>query len=336
MPSTLQWANLVAFCVNIFFTYAGGIATLFGGKTNSQVSKEYTAIVTPAGWAFSIWSIIFIGEGIFTVWQLFPAQRESRVLKAIGYWWVIACGIQSAWTLAFAFEVMWLAALLLLSIAVSMGVIYVSLYRRGSDTADEEGAAGKYVDVEEQHRALSICDGTATDKSAASESLLGWWICVFPFSIHFGWLCAASLVNENIACISYGADTSAQYGVAITSLVVLPVGAAALAWMRADPVVGGVAAWAISAIGAELSKSDGKFQQGVDTYRNFNVTTLHHIATAAFVIAAIHGVATILLTFLAAWRQFCARPHADKQESAVLATVTPTGQHSKDSSVLTT
>merc|ERR1719183_2224708 len=111
MPSTLQWANLVAFCVNIFFTYAGGIATLFGGKTNSQVSKEYTAIVTPAGWAFSIWSIIFIGEGIFTVWQLLPAQRESRVLKAIGYWWVIACGIQSAWTLAFAFEVMWLAAL---------------------------------------------------------------------------------------------------------------------------------------------------------------------------------------------------------------------------------
>jgi len=34
------------------------------------VSEEYTAIVTPAGWAFAIWSVIFTGEGIFAVWQV--------------------------------------------------------------------------------------------------------------------------------------------------------------------------------------------------------------------------------------------------------------------------
>merc|ERR1711871_690977 len=109
--------------------YAGGMASLFGGKTNSEVSKEYRSIVTPAGWAFSIWSVIFVGELIFTIWQTCPGQRDSPILKKLGYWWVATNVLQSAWTFAFAYENMWLAAVILSGICVCLGVMYFALHR---------------------------------------------------------------------------------------------------------------------------------------------------------------------------------------------------------------
>jgi len=32
----IQIANLAAYILNVFITYAGGIASIFGGKTNSE------------------------------------------------------------------------------------------------------------------------------------------------------------------------------------------------------------------------------------------------------------------------------------------------------------
>lgn len=144
------------------------------------------------------------------------------------------------------------------------------------------------------------------------ESLEGWWICVSPFSIHFGWVCAASLVCTNQAFVQGGTDTRAQEGLAIASLAALAMGAAGVAWVRADPLVGGVAAWANFAIGDKLSNSDGRFQQGANTYREFDVETLHQLATTAFVVAAIHTLASVLLTLRVVRRRLSTPPAVHK------------------------
>merc|ERR1712216_826783 len=113
-----------------------------------------------------------------------------------------------------------------------MGIAYVALYRSSNDANDLNFLKlvyllGQAVAVAAARRGIVDTDNpsTATVRSPASENVVGWWVCVFPFSIHFSWLCAASLVNINIACVQLGAGTSAQYGMAITSLVVLGIGA---------------------------------------------------------------------------------------------------------------
>jgi len=43
------------------------------------VSAAYPTLFTPAGWAFAIWGLIFIMEGVFAVYQLLPSVRDTKV-----------------------------------------------------------------------------------------------------------------------------------------------------------------------------------------------------------------------------------------------------------------
>lgn len=49
------------------------------------MSALYPTLFTPAGWAFSIWGLIFLAEGVFSLWQLLPANGASAaVQKGVG------------------------------------------------------------------------------------------------------------------------------------------------------------------------------------------------------------------------------------------------------------
>merc|ERR1711998_602600 len=48
------------------------------GKTNSEVSALYQTLITPAGFTFSIWGLIFTAELLFVVAQCSSGQPASR------------------------------------------------------------------------------------------------------------------------------------------------------------------------------------------------------------------------------------------------------------------
>jgi len=95
-----HWLNLLAYAVNTTVTYIS--MTGIFGATNTEISHKYQTLVTPAGWAFSIWGIIFIWEGVFVVAQFFPAYRDSDTVSRISPWCRALCMFQSVWTLVFA------------------------------------------------------------------------------------------------------------------------------------------------------------------------------------------------------------------------------------------
>merc|ERR1719181_542557 len=86
------WVNLGAYVVNTIVTYTS-LTGVFGA-TNTELSKKYQTLVTPAGWAFSIWGPIFLWEGIFVVAQLFPSFRESTTVLRVSPWWWALCTFQ--------------------------------------------------------------------------------------------------------------------------------------------------------------------------------------------------------------------------------------------------
>ena len=111
--------------------------------------------MTPAGWAFSIWGLIFLSEAVFTVAQLLPAHRSSPVVHdGVGLWWAAACIAQCVWTPLFAQEVMWAQLLAMLSILAALS-------------------------------GLARSCAALTAQGAVSSR--GWWLLVAPFSLHLGW-----------------------------------------------------------------------------------------------------------------------------------------------------
>lgn len=72
-----------------------------GGKTSN--SKEFNAwktVFQPAGWAFAIWGIIYLGETIGTLYVA-AVGRPAEALKTALPYWVAGNLFQSLWCFAF-------------------------------------------------------------------------------------------------------------------------------------------------------------------------------------------------------------------------------------------
>jgi hypothetical protein len=65
------------------------------GITPQEISTRYPVILTPAAYAFSIWSLIYFGMAVFAVIQLLPANLERfRNLRTL---FVASCVLNCGW-----------------------------------------------------------------------------------------------------------------------------------------------------------------------------------------------------------------------------------------------
>lgn len=214
--TALNYLNIVAYLLNTVVTYGIGYTNL---PSTQDLSAKYQTIITPAGFAFSIWGIIFLAEAVFCVAQVFPAYRSSSlVVKGVGYSYVGVCVAQAIWSIAFEFEQIILSLIAMLTILFFLLRIVNQLYKVRIDNEEEE-------------------DSKRRD----------YWLTVFPFSIHAGWILVASLVNINLVFVRFKAPANVQLAIAITSIVLIYIGTAATLQSPYEPnyVIPTVFAWAL-------------------------------------------------------------------------------------------
>lgn len=184
----INYLNAVAYVANVVVTYAVGAAD--SSHSNAAISAKYQTIVTPAGWAFAIWGVIFISQLIWAVAQLRPAFRASPlVIGGVGWYYLGVAAAQIAWTLLFSFELISLSLVAMLLVLFFLDMIV--------------GSQCKFVKL----------GGAVTSQD--------YWILRFPFEIHAGWIIAASLVNINLVLVAWNASATVQFIAALLSLLVL-------------------------------------------------------------------------------------------------------------------
>ena len=126
---TRQLLVVVAAAVNLVLNALAGAGVLFGTATGA-VSDAYPTGVTPAGWAFSIWSVVFLGVVVFAVWQALPAQRGPRY-DALGAPFVAANVLNGLWQIPWLTGHVVVSAVVLVGILASLIWLYVRLDRMG-------------------------------------------------------------------------------------------------------------------------------------------------------------------------------------------------------------
>ncbi|CAK0871476.1 unnamed protein product, partial [Prorocentrum cordatum] len=210
-----NFINLAAYALNVVITYVS-LTGVFG-ENNSDLSKKYQTLVTPSGWAFSIWGPIFIWEGVFVVIQMFPRFGGSEVVQLASPWWWGACLCQCVWTFAFAQEVIPLSLLMMLGILACL-------------------------------TGLVVCTDGLQLTWAEYLGLRA------PLCLHLGWIICASAVNANVQFDAAKASPEVLLAVAVLSFAAIVAANVALVTTAANPdaVTSLVAAWAFAAVAAEL------------------------------------------------------------------------------------
>jgi hypothetical protein len=254
--------------------------------------------VTPKSTAFAIWAVIFSSQAIFVVLQLLPRFRGTVIVQqGVGYWYIATCTTQVAWTFAFAYEQIALSLVLILLVWLSLvGLVYTQYY-----TASEGG-------------------------------LVEFVFFQFPFSIHCGWLTAASTMNVSLVLVEQNASASLQLAVGIVSLAYLH---AVSVWVvfgmeqRPNYTIAAVLAWANAWIYAELQEPKDSI---VERFCEDTISGVSYAAGAVSVIILAQIVVGMILSLA---KQYLGRPAKGRINSEVQQDMTSYQQYEAPSTTIT-
>lgn len=187
-----QFAVVLTAISQVYFSYT--IGREVGG-----VAQENRSTILPATYAFSIWGAIFLLCLLYAVYQALPANRESPIFRAVGWW---SAG-------AFLCNTIWNQIYINRQFALSQVVILCGVLFAGM-------AYFRFVQT------------TAPGRMKSVEN----WVVAPALGLLFGWLTAANvvglasvLVANGFAPTGEGAETGGAallvFGSAIAFFVVV-------------------------------------------------------------------------------------------------------------------
>lgn len=220
-----RWLLLVATSACLWVQYRYNAHPPAGALSNGQVSARHPTLLTPAGYAFSIWGVIFAGLLLYTGWQLLPRQRNSALVATLTLPLTLAVLATTAWTLVFGYELIGTSLLVML---VLLGLL-VACYARARPLVLAGAAPGWPV----------------------------WFL-----SLYLGWILLATVLNV-IFGLRDGLGWDLQRGKAVVGLNELLVVLAAaitllLAWRARDPLLPLPVAWGLYATWVARQTDSGR------------------------------------------------------------------------------
>jgi hypothetical protein len=162
-----QFLVIIATFGVIFINYLAGTGRI-NGQTPQTVSDKYSTLITPAGYAFAIWSLIYFGLAAFSIYQALP-KNTGRFAK-IRTVYILNCAANCAWLYFWHYE----------QILASLSAMFILL--------------GTLVLI--------------NVKLLKTESVTEYWLARLPFNIYFGWITVATILNFTVALVYLNVKTS--------------------------------------------------------------------------------------------------------------------------------
>jgi hypothetical protein len=217
ITNLIRFGNIVAFVITLIINGLAGVGFL-NGRTTAQVSNLYSNLVTPAGYVFAIWGIIYALLFIFIIYQALPTQKDKAFQKQISGLFILSSLFNCAWIFLWQYNFISLSVSAILALLATLIAIYLRL-------------------------------GIGFSKVSWREKLF----IHLPFSVYFGWITVATIADVAAALV-YGhwnglspnvwAEAMLLAALAVTLIIVVA---------RRDVAYGLVIVWALVGIAANHS-----------------------------------------------------------------------------------
>ena len=194
-------ADLVRVALVVLFAalqpFSSLLAVLLPGDqaTTGEVSDRYSHVLTPAGYTFAIWGLIYVASLGLAVYQALPSQHTRAVHRATGWWLAAAFAASTIWVPIWVSGALTVAQLVIITLVVCLAV------------------------------ALGRLTGMGPASTQAEQ-----WLLRLPVSGYLGWATIATVAGTGTTAewtgisLSDGAETTA----AVVALLIL---AALSAWI---------------------------------------------------------------------------------------------------------
>ena len=214
--------NIIAFVLTALVNGLAGSTTILGGKFTAEISDMHPTLITPAGYVFSIWGVIYILLGIFVVFQALPSEKGKEHQNRIGWLFILSSLLNIFWLFLWQYEYLSLSVVLMFLLLATLIAIYLR---------------------------LNIGKSAASLREKLAVHL--------PFSFYLGWITIASIANVAVFLVSENWD---GFGISQETWATLIIIIALLITLlvivtRKDVAYGLVIIWALVGIAVKQSEN---------------------------------------------------------------------------------
>ena len=218
--SILRYANILFYALTVVVNSLAGGTTILGGQLTAAVSDANPTLITPAGYVFSIWGMIYLLLGVFVIYQALPSQKGKEYQNRIGWLFALSSLINILWLFLWQYNYLSVSVVLMFALLATLILIYVRL------------GIGKSKAILRERIAVHL-----------------------PFSVYLGWITVASIANVAVTLVSLGWD---GFGINPETWAILVVAVALIITMlmlitRKDVGYALVIIWALVGIGVKQS-----------------------------------------------------------------------------------
>lgn len=183
------------------------------GVMPTEISDKYSTIVTPASYAFSIWSLIYFGLATFSIFQLMPANLAR--FRGVRSLFIASCLLNVGWIYFWHQD---RVGVCLILIAALLAILIVIATRCRS-----------------------------------SKNTLESWIVKGTFGLYAGWVAIAAVVNLFVYLAASGVASAASPMFGVAAVIFATAIAVLAAWRISNYFFPLAVAWALTAIAIEQS-----------------------------------------------------------------------------------
>lgn len=182
---------LITYLIMVVMNALANLVPL-NGITTGEVSDSYPNLFAPAGITFTIWGLIYILLGLYTLyqWGFFQGSRErrtDRLLGKVGVLFALTSLTNALWIIAWHYR--WIPISLGLMLFLLVLLIAINLI---------------------------LVKAVLTGREAVFIRL--------PFQVYFGWITVATIANVTVFLVDYGLPRT-SVSESLWTIVVILVGA---------------------------------------------------------------------------------------------------------------
>jgi benzodiazapine receptor len=248
--------RLIAPLTVIVTVAVNGAATALplNGRSTAEISNSFPVVITPPGFVFAVWGIIYMGLIGYSIFQALPSQAANPRLRAVAPWFLANGIANTGWLFLwhYGFHAVTFAAML--AVLATLVVIYLQLRSSPAPLIERVLVQG-------------------------------------PFSIYLGWILVATLVNGGVLGWELGWQAVGPTATWV-GILLLAVGLGVnwgFAWNFRDWAIPLVLVWAT--YGISVLQRDGAVLPTLTGERTVEPNSL--LATAALAVMGLAAAAAL-------------------------------------------